>query len=97
MVKHIILWQMKDEYNNENVKKAMKTALEDLKGKIPGLNEIEVIIDRLPSSNADVMLYSVFEDEAALKNYAVHPLHVAAADSKVRPFVKSRVCMDYEK
>ncbi|MBR4581691.1 MAG: Dabb family protein, partial [Lachnospiraceae bacterium] len=31
-----------------------------------------------------------------LKGYAVHPDHVAVADGKVRPYTKSRVCMDYE-
>jgi hypothetical protein len=42
------------------------------------------------------MLDSTLEDEAALKGYAVHPAHVEVADTKVRPFTASRVCMDYE-
>ena len=41
------------------------------------------------------MLDSTFEDEAALKNYAVHPEHVAVADNKVRPYTKLRSCLDY--
>ena len=32
----------------------------------------------------------------ALKNYAIHPEHVAVADSKVRPYTKIRSCLDYE-
>ncbi len=99
MVKHVILWNLKDELTNEerdNVKKGIKEGLEGLKGKIPGLIEIKVNIDPLASSNCDVMLDSSFEDEASLKGYAVHPEHVAVADGKVRPFTKSRVCMDYE-
>ena len=99
MVKHIILWQLKDELSEEekiSVKKEIKDGLEGLKGKISGLIDIKVNIDGLESSNADLMLDSSFEDENSLKGYAVHPEHVAVADGKVRPFTKSRVCMDYE-
>lgn len=95
MVKHIILWNLKDEYNNDSTKTDMKKNLEALLGVIPGLLEIKVVIDHLDTSNVDVMLYSSFEDETALKNYAVHPEHVKVADTNVRPFVKSRACVDY--
>ena len=99
MVKHVILWQIKDELSeNEKieVKKGIKEGLEALKDRIPGLLEIKVETAPLASSNADVMLNSSFESEEALKSYAVHPDHVAVADHKVRPYTKTRVCMDYE-
>ena len=98
MVKHVILWNLKDEYSEEEksgIKAGIKEGLEGLKGKIPGLLDIRVNIDPLESSNCDLMLDSSFEDEESLKGYAVHPAHVAVADGKVRPFTKSRVCMDY--
>ena len=97
MVKHIILWQLKDECDDKNsVKAGIKAGLEGLLGVIPGLLDIKVHTGGLASSNADVMLDSTFTDEAALKNYAVHPAHVAVADSKVRPFTKTRLCLDFE-
>lgn len=99
MIKHIILWQLKDELSAEEkaeVKKGIKEGLEGLSGKIEGLLDIKVQIEGLTSSNADVMLDSSFTDEEALKGYAVHPAHVAVADGKVRPYTKTRVCMDYE-
>ncbi|MBQ8576998.1 MAG: Dabb family protein [Clostridia bacterium] len=99
MVKHIILWQLRDELSQdekETVKAGIKEGLEALSGKIPGLLSIHVYTSGLPSSNADVMLDSAFEDEAALKGYAVHPEHVAVADGKVRPYTKTRLCMDFE-
>lgn len=99
MVKHIILWTLKDELSAEekaNVKKGIKEGLEGLKGKVPGIVEIKVNIDGLSSSNADLMLDSTFESVDALKNYAVHPEHVAVADGKVRPFTKLRSCLDFE-
>ena len=94
MVKHIILWKLKAEYNNEEVKKGIKEGLESLIGVIPGLLEISVETKPLPSSNADVMLYSVFESEEALKGYSVHPAHVEVANTKVRPFTAERSCFD---
>lgn len=98
MVKHIILWQLKDDLSETEkikVRTGIKEGLESLNGKIPGLLDISVKIDGLSSSNADVMLDSSFADEEALTAYASHPEHVAVADSKVRPFTKTRVCMDY--
>jgi hypothetical protein len=99
MVKHVILWTLRDEYSGmemAEIKKVMKEALEGLKGQIPGLIDIKVNTEPLSSSNCDIMLDSLFEDEEALKNYAVHPLHVEVANNKVRPFTESRICMDYE-
>ena len=96
MVKLIILWKLKEEHNNDSVKEGIKNGLEGLLGKIPGLIEIEVQTVGLASSNADGMLYSVFEDEASLKGYATHPEHVHVANTFVRPFTQTRLCLDFE-
>ena len=99
MVKHIILWQLKDELSEEEkvaIRAGIKEGLEGLAGKILGLTEIKVQTEMLASSNVDVMLDSTFVDEAALKGYAVHPAHVEVADTKVRPYTKTRACIDYE-
>lgn len=99
MVKHIILWQLKDELSEEEkkqVKADIKAGLEGLAGQIPGLLDIKVQIEGLASSNADLMLDSSFDSEESLKGYAVHPAHVAVADGVVRPNTKLRVCLDYE-
>lgn len=99
MIKHIILWTLKSEYSNEEkneIKKGIKEGLEGLSGEIPGLIDIKVHTDPLPSSNADVMLDSSFESEEALRGYSQHPQHVAVANSKVRPYTQSRSCLDFE-
>ena len=99
MVKHVILWTLKDELSAEEkaaVKQGIKEGLEGLKGKVPGIVDIKVNIDGLESSNADLMLDSTFESVEALKGYSVHPEHVAVADSKVRPYTKIRSCLDFE-
>ena len=93
MVKHVILWTLKNEYSKEEkeaIKAEIKAGLEGLAGQIPGLIEIHV-----NSSNADLMLDSTFTDEASLKGYSVHPAHVAVANGKVRPHTAIRSCLDY--
>ena len=80
MVKHIILWTLKEELSGEQketIKQGIKEGLEGLSGQIPGLLEISV-------------------RAKALKNYSTHPKHVAVADGKVRPYTATRACMDFE-
>ncbi len=100
MVKHIILWTLKPELSGsekQEIRREIKSGLENLNGKIPGLLKIKVNVDgRLDSSTADLMLDSTFTDREALRNYSVNPLHVAVADSKVRPFTSVRSCLDFE-
>ena len=99
MVKHIILWTLKEMSDSEkaSVKQGIKEGLEGLKGKIPGLIDIKVNTEgRLASSTADLMLDSTFENAEALKGYSKHPEHVVVADSKVRPYTASRSCLDFE-
>ena len=99
MVKHVILWQLKEELSDAEkaaIKEGIKAGLEGLAGQIPGLVEIHVNINALPPSNADLMLDTTFESAEALKVYSTHPAHVAVANSKVRPYYKNRVCLDYE-
>ena len=100
MLKHIILWTLRPELSEEEkqqVKKGIKEGLEGLVGQVPGLIDVKVNIDgRLDSSTADVMLDSTLESPEALRQYAVHPAHVAVANGKVRPFTVQRSCLDYE-
>lgn len=99
MVKHIILWTLKDEYTEAQkaeIRAGIKEGLEGLNGQIPGMIDISVRTDYLPTSTVDVMLDTTFEDADALAAYAKNPKHVAVADTKVRPFTSNRACMDFE-
>lgn len=99
MVKHVILWTLKEEYSDQEkqqIKAGIKEGLEGLAGQIPGLLEIHVQTESLPSSNVDIMLDTTFESAEALQGYSVHPVHVAVADGKVRPYTATRSCMDFE-
>lgn len=99
MVRHIVLWKLKNELTNEEgerVKKEIKDSLEALKNRMKGVIEIKVQTEGLSGSTVDVLLDSSFENEEALKNYATHPEHIAVAENKVKPFVSERICYDYE-
>ena len=99
MIRHMIIWTLKDEYSADEktaIKQGIKEGLEGLHGKIPGLVRIRVLTNGLASSTGDLMLDTLFEDEQALKEYSGHPLHVAVANGKVRPFTKIRSCFDFE-
>lgn len=98
MVKHVIIWDFKDELTAEQKREAaakMKSGLEALKGVVEGLKEISVVTEILDSSNGDIMLDSTFEDEAALAYYADHPEHVKVKEF-VRTVVEARKCVDFE-
>ena len=69
MVKHIIIWNLKDELSDaekQERKQLIKQGLESLIGKIDGLVEIKVITELLGSSTGDLMLDSTFESAEAL-------------------------------
>lgn len=99
MVKHIIVWTLKDEYSDSEkaeIKKGIREGLEGLKVKVPGIVDITVHTEGLESSSGDLMLDSSFESVEALNGYTVHPAHVEVATLKVRPFVKIRSSFDYQ-
>lgn len=97
MVKHMIIWKLKLTGEElEAQKKLIKNGLEGLAGKIPGMTDIHVQIENLPTSNADMMLDSTFESPEALKGYSVHPEHVHVAETFIRPYIETRLCIDYE-
>ncbi|MBQ9468212.1 MAG: Dabb family protein [Clostridia bacterium] len=99
MVRHVILWTLKSDLTNEEksaVKRAAKERLEALYGTVPSLVRIEVHTGPLETSNCDMMLDSLFEDEEGLAEYASHPAHVAAANACVRPYTAERKCFDFK-
>ncbi len=99
MVKHIIIWNLKDTLTDEekqNVKLSAKQNLEALVGKIDGLIDLKIETDFLPTSSGEMMLDSTFESFEALKAYAIHPAHQAVANEFVRPYTASRSCVDFE-
>ena len=97
MVKHMIIWKMKDEVADKAATAAaIKEALEGLVGKIDGLWEMHILTDGYPSSAGDLMMDSTFVSNEALKGYQKSPLHQEVANGLVRPSMQSRLSFDYE-
>lgn len=97
MIKHIVAWRLSGgEAEKAAAAKKIKTTLEALNGRIPGLLLLEVGIDFNRGETAsDVVLYSEFVNREALSAYIVHPEHVAAA-VVVKSFACERRVADYE-
>lgn len=97
MVKHFIIWKIKDEIDNKSLLKAeIKDALEGLVGKIDGLLEMKILTDGFASSAGDLMMDSTFVSREALCEYQKSPLHQAIANGLVRPSMQARLSFDYE-
>ena len=92
MVKHIVLYTFKEGVNKDDAVKLIASILEPLVGKIPGLMHMEI---RKAYNGMDCALYSEFASREALKNYAVHPLHLEAKEHFFH-LLDSRVCADYD-
>jgi hypothetical protein len=98
MIKHIVMWKLKEEAlgNDKAVNaKLIKEKLEALDGKIDGLLKIEVGIDFLGGGNFDVVLYSELSKKEDLDVYQNHPLHQAVLPF-IREAVVDRKAVDYE-
>lgn len=99
MIKHIVMWKLKDfaagADKQENAKK-LKQSLESLKGLIEEIKEIEVGMNFNPSPAAfDVVLYSEFDSREALEAYQKHPEHLKIVDF-VGEIRSERAVVDYE-
>ena len=92
MVKHIVLYKLKDGVNKADAVKLIASVLEPLVGKIPGLMHLEI---RQAYNGMDYALYSEFESRQALSDYAVHPLHLEAKEHFFH-LLESRVAADYD-
>ena len=97
MVRHIVMWNFKEEFSEEqNLQNAqnIKRELEELASSIPGVISIKVSYNPLEGSNRDIVLDSLFESKEALEHYQTHPEHVRAGKI-VRAAVTDRCCIDY--
>ena len=98
MIKHVVMWKVRGSSADERRDQAEKirTALEPLRGNIPGMSSLEVGIGSGGDEQlSDVVLISIHDDWAALKGYQVHPAHVEAARVIAGLRIERRV-LDFE-
>ena len=92
MVKHIVLYTLKEGVDKKEAVKLIASVLEPLVGQISGLLHLEI---RQAFNGMDYALYSEFESRDALSAYAVHPLHLAAKKHFAH-LLSTRVAADYD-
>jgi hypothetical protein len=91
MIKHVVMWSLHDATQAEQVKEALLA----LRGRIPGLIDLEVGIDFLRSpQSADVVLITTLESPEALEAYQQHPEHQAVIPL-MKSVARSRTVVDY--
>ncbi|NPA36991.1 MAG: Dabb family protein [Chlorobi bacterium] len=98
MIKHIVLFKLKNFATNEEKQvkeQEIKDALLALKDKIEVLKSIEVGINANPNEDYNIALTTSFESFDDLKTYAEHPDHQAVIPL-IRAVLESRACSDYE-
>ena len=92
MVKHIVLYTLKEDVDKTAAVVLIRSVLEPLVGKIPGLIHLEI---RQAYQGLDYALYSEFESRELLEAYAKHPLHLEAK-THFHHFIETRTAADYE-
>ena len=98
MVKHIVLFKLKDEVPETDklvVMNKFKEAIEALPAKISVIRKIEVGLNMNPGESWHIALYSEFDNLDDVKFYATHPDHVAAGKI-IAEAKESRSSVDYE-
>ncbi len=93
MVKHIVVYTLKENTDKAAAVELIRSVLEPLVGVIPGLLHMEV--RPCYQGGMDYALYSEFESKEALAAYAEHPAHLEAK-SHFWQLLDSRVCADFE-
>jgi hypothetical protein len=97
-LRHIVMWTLKEDAEGHTKSENMRKAREVLMSCAHLVEGIELFEVGLKSEgldcSCDVILNSIFKDEAALAAYQAHPDHMA-----IKPFMKAivaqRQCMDF--
>ena len=99
MIKHIVMWKLKNYAEGAGKKEnalLVKSKLEGLKKKIKRINMLEVGFNLATSpSTYDIVLYTEFETVEDLNHFKTHPEQKKVGDfvSKVR---LERKAIDYQ-
>lgn len=98
MLKHIVMWQLKDNalgMDKPALVAEMKKRLEALVGQVPSIRGFEVGVNVIPGDTArDLVLVSSFDDGAGLQAYVEHPLHQEVV-AFVKQVAQERRAVDY--
>ncbi len=99
MLKHIVMFKLKDEAEGAGKESNINKVMNILKELPANINEIKIYevgenISASPSA-FDLVLYSGFDNEEALNAYRSHPEHVKALDVILKLITETAV-VDYK-
>lgn len=92
MIKHIVMWKLREDCDKAQAASEIKTALEGLNGKIPGL--VSCRVSPAYKGTFDLVLETEFESAADQDAYQVNPLHLAGKKI-VHSYITDRAFADF--
>jgi hypothetical protein len=100
MIKHIVMWTLREFPNKEDKHKTarnLRQKLLEMKKSIKQIKQIEVGInaEKASSSNYDVILITQFSSMEDLQVYKTHPAHQELVEY-LQTIRELRVAIDYE-
>ena len=94
MIRHIVLFRIKDEYKDE-IPQLVKN-LEGMRGRIEGMMELQAGADMLHSERSyDLALITVFDSRASFDAYQTHPVHLPVK-KRMHEVRSASVACDFE-
>lgn len=94
MIRHIVMFKIKDEYKDEIPQ--LVENFYGMKGKIEGMLELEAGADVIHSERSyDLALITLFENREAFDAYQTHPVHMPVKKRIHEVFSVSSAC-DFE-
>lgn len=98
MLQHIVLFALEGfdspEHKVTHISK-IKEALEGLPHIIPALHSMSVVINENAAEPIDFALHAEVDSLASLPDYANHPEHQRIVQELIKPYIKTRACIDY--
>jgi hypothetical protein len=100
MVKHIVMFKLKQEFEGKPALELAKEAqgqAEKLKDLVPSVEKMEVVCNApaADGTNYELALICDFKDMAGLEEYQKHPEHVKFG-KYISQLREGRACIDYE-
>ncbi len=94
MIRHIVLFKIKDEYKEE-IPQLVRNFY-GMKGKIEGMLDLEAGQDVLHSERAyDLALITVFDSMSSFEAYQTHPVHLPVK-ARMHEVRSASVACDYD-
>ena len=95
MIKHVVCFKIKEEYQNHLMEAKLKMLA--MKEQIPYIIDLEVGLDVLHSERSfDLILEVILPDLSALERYQQDPYHCNVVKTLMHQIREASIAVDYE-